>query len=216
MKNREKKEIEQALFKEVNNKKDVIEKCNRILDVKFTSDCKHTKRRFAIISVACLVFVVALAMIIFIPPVFKDNGPSTYYFNQSDLKWENVDDIESFIMENNIPIKRLTDNINNVGKICYHEDTYVGLLQELIVISDEDFEIGTVFICKSNFVIKDEKEKIFDEVVIAGTVVGYIEYENADENICEFTFSYKGYNYDFVIHSTTNINLEYYLKQIIE
>lgn len=222
MKNKEKKKIEEALFTESNNKEEIIINCNKILDAKVSigtkveRSYKHTQRRFAIISVACLVVIVSLAMIIFIPPIFKDNGNETYYFNQEDLRWEDIDDIEKFINENNVTIKRLADNLNNVGKACYYNDTYVGLLQELIVISEEGFDTGTVLICQTNFIIKGNEEKPYDKVVVAGITVNYLEYENAEQHINEFSFLYNGYKYIFMINSFTDINLEYYVKQITE
>lgn len=222
MKDKVKGMIEKMLFTESNNKEEIINNCNKILDAKGFIDAKveksynRTQRRFVIISIACLVFIVALAMAVFIPPVFKNNEPGTYYFNQSGLRWEDVNDVEKFIDENNVSIKRLADNLNNTGKICYYKDTYVGLLQELVIISEKHFEMGTVFICKSNFVIKDNEEKIFDKVTVAGIIVDYLSYENAEEHIYEFSFLFNEYKYIFIINSLTDINLEYYVKQIVE
>ena len=233
MKDREKKEIEKALFKEVNNKEKIIENCNDILGAKASLNSnvekryRRTQRRFAFISVACIIVIISIAMIVLLPPMFKPDGgddeDETYYFGQGDMNRVYVEDIDDFIEKNNLPLKKLSifDNYDNSGFAYYDDnDTLVGLEQGVFVIREDltDVEmlvdVGTVFVYPSNYVIERYEDKIYNEVVIEGITVKYIEYEIGEEYTNHFLFSYQKCKYYCEINSSVGVDLEYYVKQL--
>lgn len=228
MKHKTTKEIRKALFRDANNKEEILENCNKILDARTSYDSKvddgykHTRRIFAIVSAACLLVIVALAMIILIPPMFKsdsgEEGDGTYYFHQSEFKKETVKDINIFIKENKLSFKilQLSNNLVNSNCAYYYNDTFVGLEQELFVLKDESCDMGILFIYPSNYIIDKYEEVVYNKVEIDGITVQYVEYPIAGEYLSQFLFSFEGNKYYYEINSDKSINIEDYVKKIVE
>lgn len=165
----------------------------------------------------CLVFLA-----VFLPTFFHLNKPNeSVYFAADSVYSEDILDINEFVTGKNLNVKYLVGNAggdNNAASYLIESKKFVFLLQQLLFMTDDGFDIVDLGIVPSNDTFEKFKDFEYcdEKVIIENISIDYIKSTKDSQTMILAKFNYKKINYFLKIATATlDEKLDNYIKLLL-
>ena len=214
MKDRDKKKIADALFAAEGDKAKTKELIESAIPDSIEKPRASRKQKLAI-AACCL--VLALVVAVGVPVVLHYGGENVYYFEQANLREELIVELDSILDKYSFGGVLIGEENSSEAFSCFDEDKFIGISQEIWVMTDISIDIGEVLIYKNDLVASDIEIGEFNNVMYRDIELKYSasRYDGGLYRVYAL-FEYKGYKYYFKMDSELNNPPTRYIDLILQ
>ena len=162
MKDNDKKKIADALFAAEGDKAKTKELIESAIPDSVGKPRAYRKQKWAI-AACCLVLALVVAVVV--PVVLHYGGENVYYFEQGNLREEPIVELNSILAKYSFGGILIGEKNSTETFSCFDEDKFIGISQEIWVMTDISIDIGEVLIYKNDLVASDIESGKFNSVM---------------------------------------------------
>lgn len=214
MKDNDKKKIADALFAAEGDKAKTKELIESAIPDSVGKPRAYRKQKWAI-AACCLVLALVVAFVV--PVVLHYGGENVYYFEQGNLREEPIVELNSILAKYSFGGILIGEENSTETFSCFDEDKFIGISQEIWVMTDISIDIGEVLIYKNDLVASDIESGKFNSVMYRDIELKYSasRYDGGLYRM-DALFDYNGYKYYFVMESELNDPPTRYIDLILQ
>ena len=214
MKDKDKKKIADALFAAEGDKAKTKELIESAIPDSVGKPRAYRKQKWAI-AACCLVLALVVAFVV--PVVLHYGGENVYYFEQGNLREEPIVELNSILAKYSFGGILIGEENSTETFSCFDEDKFIGISQEIWVMTDISIDIGEVLIYKNDLVASDIESGKFNSVMYRDIELKYSasRYDGGLYRM-DALFDYNGYKYYFVMDSELNDPPTRYIDLILQ